>query len=63
MMQMPPGYDAWKLASPEDDAPYLIECEECDATVPEEELIPVNDTTIDYTPKVCRDCAGSVRDD
>tara|TARA_R100000808_G_scaffold21301_1_gene46070 strand:- start:149 stop:325 length:177 start_codon:yes stop_codon:yes gene_type:complete len=57
-MQLPPGYDTWKTASPEDDAPYLIECEECDAMVPEEELIPVNDTTIDYIPKVCRECAG-----
>jgi Pyruvate/2-oxoacid:ferredoxin oxidoreductase delta subunit len=56
-MELPIGYDNWKLASPEDDADCLVECEECDAMVPEDELIPVNDTTIDYTPKVCEECA------
>ena len=56
-MNLPLGYDNWKLASPEDDASYLIECEGCDAMVPEEDLIPINDGTIDYTPKVCEECA------
>ena len=55
-MQMPDGYDDWKLASPEDDAPHLIECETCDAMVPEEEAIQVNDR--DWHPLVCRECAG-----
>lgn len=57
MMNLPLGYDRWKLASPEDDAPYLIECEGCDAMVPEEDLIPINDGTTDYFPKVCEECA------
>ena len=56
MMNLPPGYDDWKLASPEDDTDDLIECEECDAMVPEEELIPVTTQQSTTPPR----CAGIV---
>jgi len=43
------------LPSPSDG---YIECEGCDAMVPEDQAIPIADGTIDWTPKVCRSCAG-----
>tara|TARA_R110002020_G_scaffold15808_6_gene56445 strand:+ start:516 stop:698 length:183 start_codon:yes stop_codon:yes gene_type:complete len=56
-----PGYDNWKLASPYDDAPvpddHYIECEGCGVKVLEDEAIPINDGTIDHTPRVCKECA------
>lgn len=55
-MQMPDGYDRWKLASAEDEA-YLVECDGCPAMVPEEALIPINDSSTDHTPMVCAECA------
>ena len=35
-----------------------LECEGCSVLVPEDRAIPINDGTIDWTPKVCSPCAG-----
>ena len=36
----------------------IIECEDCGTQLDEEDAVPINDGSTDYTPKVCPDCAG-----